>query len=208
NWWNDAEDRARPFGFDPGKTSEMQFREPLEGEIAAARHEAVQIRRLEIINEPAERMREDEIDPADRPYEHGDERPEADRAVQVPVHALPAAAQPHGQAAPPLARALPPDDGAGQTEQREQNRAGAVDEAAVHAAEQIVVQADEPVDRADGPRPRLAEVRAVVRIEQVLLLRGSAVHPDIDRRSAPPASPDFFDREIGERSQRRDAKLI
>ena len=75
-------------------------------------------------------------------------------------------------------------------------------------AEQIVVQADEPVEDANAARNRLAEVRARVRIEQVLLLRVAALHPDVDGALAVSSAPHFRDAVVRIRALRGGSELV
>jgi len=90
----------------------VQLGEPLEREIAAPGHETEWIAWVEVVDDGAEGMGKDEIDAADGPQQHGDKRPEAECAMQIPVDALPSGAPLHRQPAPPLPAARPPDDGA------------------------------------------------------------------------------------------------
>src|SRR5665213_1279513 len=113
--WNDTKHGPGPLGFDPGEASEVQLGQPLERDVAAPGREALRIERLEEVDDVHEGVGKDEIDPADGPEQHDNEGPEADRAVEIPVDALPALAPPHREAAPPLVRPLPPDDRAGET---------------------------------------------------------------------------------------------
>ena len=54
----------------PGEPAEVQLRQPLERDVAAARREARRIERIEEIDERHERMREHQVDAAHGPHEH------------------------------------------------------------------------------------------------------------------------------------------
>src|SRR4051812_39576462 len=159
---DDRPDGAQRFA---APSPEVEARQPHEDDIAWPIAEKG-IRIGDRIDEVRERFRNPEIDPRHAPYQHEQEQPEAERAVQIPVDARPAPGEFHSEATPPARDAGPPDDRAGEDQHRHHRAEGAVPVTALSIEQQLVVETCEPDHGELALRDCVAEVGTGVRVEQ------------------------------------------
>ena len=161
--------------------AEMQTRQPIHDGVDAA-VSCVRLReRLHEIGKVRDRAGIRQVRSRDAKQEHERERPEPDRAMQVPIEPLPAGIPAERQAAAPALDTRPPDHQPSQSEHDTEQPANTIDGTPSCSSQQIVVEVDEPRDETKGRRYSVAQIFPGVGIEQPLCLFSVAQQPNISR---------------------------
>ena len=122
----------------------MQVSEPINESIDDAYSGVCNSRGFDPVGEILKGFGKAEIDPTKAKHQREGQAPETDRTVQMPNQALPTHSARQSQAAPPRHDARPPDHETSDCKHQQGERASAVHFPASCAAEQIVVQLEQP----------------------------------------------------------------